>query len=322
MKHQSTWALLLLTACGSLQQWADSSSGQGNAAQGAGSPAATVCPTGTGTRFSITDGVEEDPAHYPPIVLVATTSGFCSGTFVAPNAVLTAAHCLNDSQVNGAPLAEQTWIVQQTAGAPNGFVPTAAYYPLWAGEGNQKDTGDLAVLKLSGPVAPSVIPIGPSPSPGTPFTLAGYGVLSEDQQATSNPCQNLYSGTNQVAALTGDVIFSFGDSGDLSVPAGTPLALGAPGDSGGPMLVGGAVVGVESYGSGRLHSRDVTGQANPISTLSGSPLPVSSSVFAALKAQVLSGRPTATDFHTNLNTTGNLSWLRSLAAKGIAIQFQ
>ena len=126
----------------------------------------------------------------------------CSGAVIAPDLVLTAAHCLTDQAsyrvvaVNRAFRAQRLRIV--AAAVHPAFVP---------GTTPRTQPGvDLAIVKLERPLGPDFLPFDPSLSgridAGEAVTIAGFGVSSERVKGTARTLRqtNLVSlGPVQVA---------------------------------------------------------------------------------------------------------------------------
>jgi secreted trypsin-like serine protease len=164
-----------------------------------------------------------------------STGALCSGALVAPSVVLTAAHC-----VYGVAASDLSVVVGADVTAPVQTVGVAAVspYPTYRGVAEGVPGGvDLAAVTLAQPlgVAPlAVATMNVDAAAGASVTVVGYGA---DDGATSAG-----TGTRR------DVTLSIVSTCTRVLTAGGADANVCVGDSGGAVLLGGALVALVSGG--------------------------------------------------------------------------
>jgi hypothetical protein len=193
------------------------------------------------------------------VVRVESSRGeMCSGAVIAPDLVLTAAHCVDES-------ASYRVIV-----VDRGFRPrvvravAAAMHPAFVrGTTPRTQPGvDLALIKLEQPLGRDFVPLDPRRAGragrGEPVEIAGFGVEAEGRKASARvlrQTQVVSLGTLQVANRVDVVV-------DGQRLARVPGAGACRGDSGGPIVRGGPggyqLVGIVSWSSGAMQSRRAT----------------------------------------------------------------
>jgi Trypsin len=199
-----------------------------------------------GPALAITGNAPIAPTHGRHEVMITSSGGtFCTGTAIASDVVLTAAHCVlagREYKLLELDAARQPRLldVMRVARHP-GFDLNALL--------NHRATADVALIKLTAPLPDAIVPaiLGTSsraPSPGDAFTVTGFGVEVRGDGKTG--------GTLRTARLV-----ATGRPGNLQLRLADPAqkgvfpGLGAcTGDSGAPVYSGTALVGVVSWSTG------------------------------------------------------------------------
>jgi secreted trypsin-like serine protease len=185
------------------------------------------------------------------VMIVGSRGNSCTGTMIARDLVLTAAHCVQ-------PGADYKLVEFDEKRQPSlRDVARVAIHPQFSMQTflGHRATADVAVLKLASPlsISPASLMEGaPKVAPGDPFTAAGYGVTERGNGRSG--------GTLRSAALA-----ATGKPGNLqirlvdSATNGERAGLGAcTGDSGGPVFqdAGGQllIIGIISWSTGPNNS--------------------------------------------------------------------
>ena len=182
------------------------------------------------------------------VVRVESSAGeICSGTLIGQDVVLTAAHCVMHraaySVVVTDPDFRQRRIRVSASSLHPDFVP---------GTTPEDQPGvDLAMLKLSQGVGGGFRPLDPrggAIGTGDGVDIAGYGVVAENRRDTARTLRSAHlvsigelQVANRVTVIT--------DAQRMAATAGAGACLG---DSGGPILRNGQMVGVVSWSSGAM----------------------------------------------------------------------
>jgi hypothetical protein len=215
-------------------------------------PVPALAVTG-GTVVQDPDGLRSS------VVQIESSRGeLCSGALIAPDLVLTAAHCVLQRAAYRVVLVDRRFrrvAVRALAAAMHpAFVP---------GTTPRTQPGiDLAILKLAEPLGADFRPLDPGRSvavgPGEYVNLAGFGLSAENRRGSARVLREtrlVSLGMLQVA----NRVLVVADEDRLAETTGAGACRG---DSGGPVVRGGPggyqLLGIVSWSSGALRSRTAT----------------------------------------------------------------
>jgi secreted trypsin-like serine protease len=226
---------------------------------------------------AIVGGNDADRGEYPYIANITIDGAFgCTGTLIASNFVLTAAHCgsLAPGGVANVPVGAPGQLIEVNIGAYKApfddgeqhLGKSVTVNPGWAGIGSVSHDASIIELDTPSSLPPMKIASAAERSlwrPGTMATIAGYGVTEADgaspdilQEARVPIVKDEDAAAAYPYLIDGvDPLFGGFESG-TQVGAGFPNGGTdtCQGDSGGPLLVSAAdgmrLVGDTSYGNG------------------------------------------------------------------------
>ncbi|MBW5420086.1 trypsin-like serine protease [Streptomyces sp. BG9H] len=181
-------------------------------------------PKKTGAQ-PIIGGRETQAQPYHARVL-QNGQGICTATLVSARHILTAKHCVDRS-------AQYTFRIGSTYASSGGTMAAAARVTL-------HPSADLAMVRLDRDVTLTPAKIASTyPQTGTNVSVYGWGATCRDNEST---CQSpvLKTAAMRMTGLTTD------HYGGTAIALQGVDGVAAGGDSGGPAMVGGTVVGVAS----------------------------------------------------------------------------
>lgn len=204
------------------------------------------------TPAPVVGGDQASLADYPWVVYLTDSHDmqFCGGAIIAPNKVVTAAHCVHDEQPDSLKVVAGRENKDTKAGT------VAKVTGIWSDPEYRSPYGgsDAAVVTLDRDLTqPPVQLASPTDSPlykaGTPATVLGWGATREGG-ATSNTLRK----ADLPVAADKDCSAAYGGRfrADAMVCAGVPQGGvdSCQGDSGGPLVADGKLIGLVSWGDG------------------------------------------------------------------------
>ena len=196
-------------------------------------------------------GGSEDagPLSRASIMVLSARGGVCSGVVVAPDAVLTAAHC-----VSGA--SEYRVHYKGDDGQPVLLVPAAiAVHPGYdrGAVAGRRRSIDLALVRLAVPLESrfqSAALAAEAVASGDPVTFAGYGVAREKDGRSTGTFRSVALNVVEPYGRSTILVWAKGASGKDASGKGASGMGACEGDSGGPVSNGSGVMAVTSWASG------------------------------------------------------------------------
>lgn len=214
-------------------------------------PAAHPDTSGAGSPAEpyIVGGESTNTTEYPWAVALTTSgseSAYCGGALVTPDRVVTAAHCVSGYVLaNIRVLAGRTDLRSDTG-------EDRVVLRSWIHPGYESPTkgADVAVLFLDRAVSYGTVPLQTAQdayAPGVAATVLGWGYTSED-----GPSSPVLRSAEVPLVADSDCAATFQEfDPEAMVCAGAGGGMDACyGDSGGPLIADGRLIGVVSWGSG------------------------------------------------------------------------
>ncbi|XP_063983180.1 transmembrane protease serine 9-like [Diachasmimorpha longicaudata] len=203
------------------------------------------------TRQKIVGGVDADDGEYPFLVAIHSGDGFCSGSIISRNYVLTAAHCVNSLNVSDIPdISVRTGNVRsRTYGGKIYRVDAIAIHKGFENHGNFPH--DIAIMKLKKLIKFNryTEPISLSesvPRASNKITVIGWGRIAPSNSTSPVKPQvidEIVLSRKKCAKIHGPDPIT---KSHICVRGSKRLGI-CNGDSGGPALFNNALVGITSF---------------------------------------------------------------------------
>lgn len=224
---------------------------------GCAQPTASTAESSSATTSKIVGGTTDNGHSNVGFIRLFSSDpsqgfGFCTGTLIAPRVVITAGHCAYENDDPTQPLITSVDFTLGTdvdmSGDPNapGFI-TATITPNPAYDGTPGAGQDVSIVILDQDIDADAMPLGNAPDVGSTVTMVGYGVSNVDAQ---NAGDSNDDGSGEKRTVDVQVT----DVSDHEFVGGEDGLGGCHGDSGGPVILNGQLVGLTSYGADDCHS--------------------------------------------------------------------
>jgi secreted trypsin-like serine protease len=203
----------------------------------------------------IVGGESTDTAGYPWMVALTTSaseSAYCGGALVAPDRVVTAAHCVSGY------LPSSVRVLAGRADLRGSEGEERSVLRAWVDPDYRSPTdgADVAVLTLDRSVPYETLPLETSQSAypaGRAATVLGWGYTSE-----GGPSSPTLRRADLPLVADSDCAATFREFRSPAMVCAGNRAGGVDacyGDSGGPLVAGGRLIGITSWGSGCARAR-------------------------------------------------------------------
>ncbi|MFJ4340950.1 trypsin-like serine protease [Streptomyces sp. NPDC088915] len=208
----------------------------------------------------IVGGTNTDIAQAPWMVAVYEKVGTgyafrCGGVLVSPNHVATAAHCVKLRTAGDLKVISGRTNLQEDTGVER-FVTKKWEQSAYSNVGDGSYVNDLALLSLHKPLSVTPLAIAGSSAvytPGTMGTVYGWGGTYAGDPDGSSPLRSA-----QVPVVADSTCADQYRANNVSIDTTTAVCAGdlasgntfCSGDEGGPLVVGGTLVGIASFSPG------------------------------------------------------------------------
>lgn len=216
-----------------------------------------ACGTAPADRseVKVTNGREVGEAEYPSVVLLydSVQGGICTGTFITPTVVLSAAHCTMAGNVDADGNVDSKLAIIKITDPVNKkaeFIAESVSIvrnPLWDKNGRNVNKWDLSLITFPAGTSKAVSDLAAVQAKAKDkFTIVGYGLNQMKDMSNGDSAGVKREGANSVSSVTGGFI-QFTGKDSTTTGDGTDVS-SASGDSGGPLFINGKVAGVTSGG--------------------------------------------------------------------------
>ncbi|WP_176736832.1 trypsin-like serine protease [Oligoflexus tunisiensis] len=217
----------------------------------------TACGVAPADRseVKVTNGREVAESEYPSVVMLydSVQGGICTGTFITPTVVLTAAHCSMAGEVDADGIVDLELAIVRIVDHENKqaeLVATSTRIvrnPLWDANGRNVNKYDLSLVTFPEGTAQGISELAPTAAKARDtFTIVGYGLNQTKDMSNGESAGMKREGVNTVTAVR-DGFIQFTGKDATTTGDGTDSS-SASGDSGGPLFIDGKVAGVTSGG--------------------------------------------------------------------------